>query len=1192
MRILAIRGQNLASLAEEFEIDLAGGPLGAAGLFAITGPTGAGKSTLLDALCLALFDRAPRLAGRRDAALIGRDEITSIAATDVRSLVRRGATSAWAAVDFEGGDGRRYRARWSVHRARQKVDGRFRDQQMTLENLDTGEKLGGTRTETLDAIRARLGLSFDQFRRSALLAQGDFAAFLRADAAERADLLERMTGTEIYGAVSIAAFQRAKELAGVARAREDELARVIVMSDDERAAAIAAAEQAAIDAIAAAERARAVEALAAWREARASLVEAVETASAREGAARRALESAGDDGGAAMRTRIARLEAAEAMRAPWVTRAQAREEELRAGGAVEAASRGEQAADARLAEALELDAEARRGRAIADAIAIDKSGAGRAEAATAREREARATDARAGDAPGEAAAAAAAKRASGARASGARANDARGEPAAAVRAAIAAAIARLDDARRWIAGHGAIAPIADDWARWQRALAREASAAEAIATARRDEDRLVAAVAEAETRADTADASRAAAAAALEAAQAMAAAAEAKRTTRPADLRRALDALARRADAAAKLVELTARARDAAHAARTNDARANDARDRGERSQRARDEAKHAEARASAALHEAERAADRLRVAAGLTHERAALVDGQPCPLCGAGEHPWAGRGAVDELVVEQEARVASLRAEVRAAQKRGAQAHADRDAAIAEADHAARAAKDARDTRDRLRDAWRSELAALGELALVDDPAEDAAAQLATDRATVAAGARDKARDALAIAEKIDHDASHAQQIALARRADLDHAQTAATDAANAVARLGAQLATARRDRDAATHAKDAAREELAVALGAWPDWRDRLDRARARFAAELEQGVKAWREHVAAVVAAAGEIDRLAERAAALRLTAERDAAAAHAAHAAARDAQTRATAAREAADHELERARAGATFADDELAQLFAGGPDALARLRAQLAELERDAATAAAVLDERRRALAAHDTTRPALESDREPAAARHDAQAAADRARDAALALRLDDDARTRRAVAQTALDHARRDAEPYEILRDLIGSADGKAFRTFAQGLTLDALLVGANAHLDQLAPRYQLERVPKSDLDLQVVDRDLGDDVRAVQSLSGGESFLVSLALALALSSLSAHDVRVRTLLIDEGFGTLDPAALDVALAVLDALQASGRQVGIISHVPGLAERVGAQIAVRPVGSGKSVVRVSARAA
>jgi exonuclease SbcC len=147
----------------------------------------------------------------------------------------------------------------------------------------------------------------------------------------------------------------------------------------------------------------------------------------------------------------------------------------------------------------------------------------------------------------------------------------------------------------------------------------------------------------------------------------------------------------------------------------------------------------------------------------------------------------------------------------------------------------------------------------------------------------------------------------------------------------------------------------------------------------------------------------------------------------------------------------------------------------------------------------------------------------------------------------------------------------------------------FAQSLTLDALLVLANGHLDDLAPRFRLVRVPGEDLELQVVDRDLGDEVRSVQSLSGGESFLVSLALALALSSISARNVRVRTLLIDEGFGTLDAATLDVALSVLDALQASGRQVGVISHVPGLAERVGAQIDVRPVGGGRSVVEVRA---
>jgi exonuclease SbcC len=108
------------------------------------------------------------------------------------------------------------------------------------------------------------------------------------------------------------------------------------------------------------------------------------------------------------------------------------------------------------------------------------------------------------------------------------------------------------------------------------------------------------------------------------------------------------------------------------------------------------------------------------------------------------------------------------------------------------------------------------------------------------------------------------------------------------------------------------------------------------------------------------------------------------------------------------------------------------------------------------------------------------------------------------------------------------------------------------------------------------------------VNDRDLGDEIRSVQSLSGGESFLVSLALALGLSSMSAHDVRVRTLLIDEGFGTLDPATLDTALAVLDELQSTGRQVGVISHVPALVERVRAHVRVSPKGGGRSEVVVA----
>src|SRR5438552_370049 len=133
MKILAIRGCNLASLAGEFELDLASAPLGDAGVFAIVGNTGAGKSTLLDALCVALFDRTPRLTNH-SRVVIGRgdDDPGALGAQDARTLLRRGAAAGWAEVDFESGDARRYRARWAVRRARNAVTGMLQDQQITL----------------------------------------------------------------------------------------------------------------------------------------------------------------------------------------------------------------------------------------------------------------------------------------------------------------------------------------------------------------------------------------------------------------------------------------------------------------------------------------------------------------------------------------------------------------------------------------------------------------------------------------------------------------------------------------------------------------------------------------------------------------------------------------------------------------------------------------------------------------------------------------------------------------------------------------------------------------------------------------------------------------------------------------------------------------------------------------------------
>ncbi|MCA9534530.1 MAG: AAA family ATPase, partial [Myxococcales bacterium] len=239
MRVLVIRGRNIASLGGPFELDMETGPIARSGLFAITGPTGAGKSSLLDAMCLALFDRTPRLAGtsRVSIGAADTDEGDRLKATDVRGLLTRGAAEGEAEVVFIGVDGRRYRARWAVNRARKRPDGKLQKQAMSLVCEDTQEALGGsTKGTTLAAIEAKLGLDFDQFRRSVLLAQGQFAELLHAPAAERGQLLERVTGATIYAEVSRAAYARAKlerERLGDLSAKADGLA---VLSDDARAA--------------------------------------------------------------------------------------------------------------------------------------------------------------------------------------------------------------------------------------------------------------------------------------------------------------------------------------------------------------------------------------------------------------------------------------------------------------------------------------------------------------------------------------------------------------------------------------------------------------------------------------------------------------------------------------------------------------------------------------------------------------------------------------------------------------------------------------------------------------------------------------------------------------------------------------------------------------------------------------------
>jgi DNA repair protein SbcC/Rad50 len=133
-----------------------------------------------------------------------------------------------------------------------------------------------------------------------------------------------------------------------------------------------------------------------------------------------------------------------------------------------------------------------------------------------------------------------------------------------------------------------------------------------------------------------------------------------------------------------------------------------------------------------------------------------------------------------------------------------------------------------------------------------------------------------------------------------------------------------------------------------------------------------------------------------------------------------------------------------------------------------------------------------------------------------------------------------------------------------------------------------AKEFLSALSPRYRLARVAESDLTLQVVDRDMGDEMRATRSLSGGERFLVSLALTLALSGLEGRSSFVDTLFIDEGFGSLDAETLDLAVDALETLQGRGQKVGVITHVAAMIERIAVQVRVEKRGAGRSEIRVS----
>lgn len=215
---------NIASI-ENTTIDFEADPLKSSDLFLITGETGAGKSTILDAICLTLFGKTPRLTGKRTSDCTS-DNGTGIPITDPRQLMRESTGEAWVSLTFEGNDGVSYKSTWEVHRADGKPTGKMQTGHMTLENLAQNTTLNN-KVEVLEAIKKAIGLDFDQFCRTTMLAQGEFTNFLKGDDDSKAIILERITQTQIYSKIGKKVnqlFKEKKTSYDEAKKKEEELA--------------------------------------------------------------------------------------------------------------------------------------------------------------------------------------------------------------------------------------------------------------------------------------------------------------------------------------------------------------------------------------------------------------------------------------------------------------------------------------------------------------------------------------------------------------------------------------------------------------------------------------------------------------------------------------------------------------------------------------------------------------------------------------------------------------------------------------------------------------------------------------------------------------------------------------------------------------------------------------------------------
>jgi len=1229
MKILRLEVCNLASLAASPEqphvVDFTISPLKDAGLLAITGATGAGKSTLLDAMCLALFNEVPRLR----TAHLGQDGRLSDAKDqlsfgDKRTVLSRGAAEGFARVEFQGLDGGRYRAEWRVKRAYLKADGALQAVERSVRDLDRNVVLASKAKECAERIEQLIGMNFDQFTRAVLLAQSEFSTFLKASDGERAALLECLTDSGIYTELGKLVFQKAKLASESKKQLEAQHGLVTPLSPDTRQQLeqqLSQQEQTCTVLTAALAQLNQQQQ---WYQQYTALTEQCEHARDTQRAADASWQAA-----VPQRQQLEQRQALAEVRHDYVKAKTLQQEIVHLKQNLSVTEQQLEQADQTLKHAEQQQQHAEQtGQAWQIQLSQQKPIVAKAERdsvqlqheqqehLTQRQQLAQAQHTQQQQIEQQ---------------------HAQQQQLAQQQQTQQQLAQQLTASQSWQGLDGlplatlldALHAASQQHTLYQQQQQQSVALQPAQQAAQQQFDHAQHCLQQhiSQYADDTVLRQRL-----LEL--------TAQKTKLQADIQQ-LQQLQHGEQQSQQLQQQIA-----AQQAKRQQLQQQHAEQQQQVAQLAR-ETEHARIAEQTQRQQLQR--QRMIQQHSAIDLRAALEPMQPCPVCGSREHPYAGDlldsaelSLAARLLQDSEQQLQALTEQYQQKQQQFAQQQLESRLTEQQISLAQQLEQDlsaqqlAQQQRilpyqQQLAVTYSSaQLADLDQLLTQQQQAQreleqqntqifalqDERVQLRTQLEQAKQQLEQVTMQTSQLAQTLQQteqqyawatqqflpalpnqlqqtwqQASQAstelatlaeqwQQIVQQRRQQLDAQQANSLQLAKTQQQLDAlqpliqqtqqQLEQQQRQlqqrQSSIEQLQQQLQQVLPAGLSSVSAWQQQLDQQSQQYQQQQQLAEQALRQ--------AQQQQQLLQRELALQQQAlnqqkqERDACAA------------RVLACRERYLPQMD---------TEALAALMAISDTDVQQMQQQLQQQQRTLDHANARLEQLQQQLAAHQQQQPTANQTEILAAIQqqHTALQQAQEQRATSLHLLREDDARRKQgqALAQQ-IERAEAEQQRWARLSAPIGCATGATFRKIAQGYQLDSLLFYANQQLQLFSPRYQLQRAPNS-LGLLVMDADLANERRAVHSLSGGESFLVSLALALALAQMASGQMQIESLFIDEGFGSLDPESLQVVMDALDQLQGQGRKVAVITHVQEMQERIPVQIRVERRGSGRSVLRV-----